>query len=218
MGLEDDVEKPANLDLGKITEQLGNLRERHKVEQIEHAVTEPFYKMPNVKKDLGGGKYDWRKEFSAAEVNKLGDQIFDNLLYHAHIRPYGEGASVENLNRDKNIKNIDGVSKADTEVAHNLGMTRVALKKILLENRDKLTPEILRRLAGSMMKKYEEVASENLYTQFTNDHREQLAKYITDTVKDKKFKKSDYKIKKSDTINELMPLYKKMAEKIYSSD
>jgi hypothetical protein len=215
MGIEAKVEGRPSIDLEKIAKQLGNMEEAHKMDQIMGSVMDAFINFKGVKyKDPKTGVEMYKTNFDAAETNKIADAIFDKLLYHVHLRRYPT-MSVEEFNKLKTHPDPEGNLYADGEVERALGISRAALKKILLRERDHLTTDTVANIAANLRKQHEDITTKKITESIDEEHKDYLKDFINKYVTEKGLSKKDYKIKKGDTKEDLIDKYKKIAVQFY---
>ncbi len=204
-------------NLEEIATKLANMEENHKMDQILPSVMDAFINFPGVKYKDDRGVEHYKKNFTAVESNKIADAVFDKLVYHIHLRRY-PNMTLEFLDQLKTMKDVDGNPQVESEVLRYLGITKGMLKKKLLDNRENLTPNHFNELVKAMLETHVEAVGKNLFAEFGNEHRDYVADFVNKYVKEKGLMGKEYKIKKSDTIHEILPKYQKIAMNFYRKD
>lgn len=211
---KDEEHKP---NLEEIATKLANMQEDMKMNQLLPTVMDAFVNFPGVKYKDARGVEHYKTKFTAAETNKIAETLFDKLAYHFVLRRYGD-MTPDLFEQFKKMKDAHGNSLLESELMRHAGVTLGELKKELLENRDDLTPNLLVGMVDEMLKKHTQELTKNIYSEFSNEHRDYLADFVTKKANEKGLKGREYKITKSDGLEAVFGKYVRIASQFYKKD
>ncbi len=207
-------EKP---NLEEIATRLGNMEERHRMDQLLPTVMDAFVNYKGVKyKDDKGVKH-YKTKFTAKEAKNMAESIFDKLAYHAHFRRYGE-MTHELFEQLKKQKDPDGTPLMEAEVQRAFGITKTELINSLLDNRDNLTTDHFAEIVRTALAHHKRFVFNNVVADLREEHADYIADFIKKKVKDHKLPASEYEIKKPYTLKEVLPHYQKLAAVAYKKE
>jgi hypothetical protein len=214
--LEEKLDKPLP-NLEGVATKLANMEEDMKMKELLPTIMETFVKFPGVKYTDDRGVERYRSKFTAVESNKMAEAVFDKLAYHFVLRRYGD-MNPTLFEQFKKIKDPHGNSLMESEVLRHAGVTLGDLKRIFLENRDDLNPKVLSGMVDNMLKKHTQELTKSIYSEFSDEHKSYLTEWINKKVGDSKLKGKEYKIKKSDDLQDVFDKYALVASQLYKKD
>jgi hypothetical protein len=126
MAKKEAEEKP-KIDFKDISKRLANIKHRQHVDQIGASLTEAYIK--NAKFTDQKGVVRYKTEFTDEEAEKLGNDVYDSLVYHVHKRYFD--IDEDKYKRLLDIKDPNGIPYADSIVQFHMDVDRQGLKKSL---------------------------------------------------------------------------------------
>jgi hypothetical protein len=170
-------EKAPKIDFDKISSSLKNLEDRNHIDQIGPSITDAYISAAKYTDEKGVVRY--KTKFKSDEAEKLGDKVFDQLVYHAHRRFF-------NIDKDKydglmGFKDPQGNAYVDTVVKYHFDIDRNTLKNSLkarAENDDKISHTVLESMLEDKVKHHSQIITGDILKDVRPEDMDALKAYI----------------------------------------
>ena len=206
------------IDFSSIAKGLKNLEDKNHITQIGPSMADAYIQIAKYKDEKGREMY--KTKFNEEEAGKLGDALYDKLVYHAHRRLFDiDEAKYKGL---LDIKNAQGVPYVDAVVSHYFNLERSQLRNSLKDmalNEDDINHTVLEDLLKDNVQHHRGVITGQVVRDLKPTDMNAIKSEIKGLVEKHKLDPKIYKrAERTTDFRELMNQYVNVARQFYQEE